>query len=88
MKGESGFTFRPGRVGEGALLHDTAMHSVRAFCSTHYGTYFIETWMAGFDRDIYEPGIAAEKLIVAEDAGATVGFVEWASGRILRLYVT
>lgn len=80
--------YRAARAGEGKTLLEVTMRSARAFCGTHYGTYFIETWLAGFDSSVYEPAIAAGQLTIAERETGPVGFVQWGRGRIERLYVT
>jgi ribosomal protein S18 acetylase RimI-like enzyme len=79
---------RPARHGDdGQSVFDLTWVSVKALAKDHYPPEVIANWMGERTPAFYEKLIANGLLVVAEQGGAIVGFVDAEPGEVTRLFV-
>lgn len=61
--------------------------AVKAMCSGHYTYEQIDIWFTGRSPDMYFSEISAGQIRLASVSGVTVGFVEYATGEVSKLFV-
>lgn len=81
------FTLRSAQPHDADAILATHRDSVSALCHTHYSAQQIAMWLDGRSADSYQPAIAAGQIMLACDAQGVAGFVEFACGEIVKLFV-
>lgn len=87
MQDDNKLTFRPARQGDGQAIFDVTHRSVQGLVRNHYSPAQIAGWMGERTPAYYEDLIRQGKVVVAERAGAVVGFVDAVPGEVTRLFV-
>ena len=80
-------SLRPARPGDGQAAFDVTQTSVRQLAKGHYSAEQIAGWMGGRTADTYEALIAKGLMVVAEQDGRIVGFVDSEPGEVTRLFL-
>ncbi|HEV2503485.1 MAG TPA: GNAT family N-acetyltransferase [Mesorhizobium sp.] len=78
---------RPARAGDGQAVFDVTRASVRELARSHYSESQIAGWMDERTAQTYERLIAAGSMVVAEQDGRIVGFVDAEPGEVTRLFL-
>jgi GNAT superfamily N-acetyltransferase len=84
---EDRIELRPARQGDGQSVFDLTWVSVKSLAKDHYSAELIANWMGERTPAFYEELIAKGLMIVAEQGGAIVGFVDAEPGELTRLFV-
>lgn len=79
--------FRPACEGDGKAVFDITRLSVEALAKDHYSAEQIAGWMGDRTPDYYERLIAGGRMVIAEQDGTLVGFVDAEPGEVTRLFV-
>lgn len=87
MNTETSHSLRPARQGDGHAVFEVTRLSVRALAKHHYSAGQIDGWMGDRTPDYYEALIAKGSMIVAEQHGEIVGFVDAEPGEVTRLFL-
>lgn len=61
--------------------------SVENLCRRYYSSEQISMWMDGRSPATYLEAIAQKRIFIADDSHSLVGFVEYAPGEIVKLFV-
>lgn len=78
---------RPARAGDGQSVFDVTLNSVRKLAREHYSNAQIAAWMGGRTATTYEALIEKGRMVVAEQGGKIVGFVDAVPGEVTRLFL-
>src|SRR5262245_26962370 len=78
---------RPAQQGDGQSVFDLNWASAKCLAKDHYSAEVIAGWMGGRTPAYYEALIAHGRMIVAEQSGVIVGFVEAEPGEVTRLFL-
>lgn len=78
---------RPARRGDGQSAFDVTWLSARGLATSHYSADEIANWMGERNAAYYEELISHGRMIVAEQKGVIVGFVDAEPGELTRLFV-
>nr|WP_280821070.1 GNAT family N-acetyltransferase [Mesorhizobium soli] len=87
MNTEQSFSLRPAHQGDGQAVFDVTRLSVRALAKNHYSSGQIDGWMGNRTTEYYEDLIAMGRMVVAEQNGRIVGFVDTEPGEVTRLFL-
>jgi hypothetical protein len=79
---QADITLRPARAGDGAVVYEVTLSSVRGLQANHYSTDQINIWMSRRTEDWHESLITNGRMVVAERNGKIVGFVQSIPGRL------
>jgi len=83
---DDGIALRPARQGDGQSVFDLTWMSV-TLAKDHYPPDVIASWMGERTPAFYEKLIANGLMVVAEQGGTIVGFVDAEPGEVTRLFV-
>lgn len=78
---------RPACPGDGQAAFDVTQASVRELAKGHYSPQQIAGWMGERTAETYEALIAKGQMVVAEQGGKIVGFVDSEPGEVTRLFL-
>jgi GNAT superfamily N-acetyltransferase len=78
---------RPARQGDGQSVFDLTWVSVKALAKDHYSAEVIADWMGERTPAYYEKLVANGLMVVAEQGGVIVGFVDSEPGELTRLFL-
>ena len=78
---------RPARQGDAQSVFDLTWASVKGLAKDHYSAEVIAGWMGERTPAYYEALIAHGRMIVAEQGGVVVGFVDAEPGEVTRLFL-
>lgn len=87
MNDEKITSLRPAREGDGQAVFDVTRRSVRELANSHYSSEQIAGWMGDRTAVYYEALIAKGLMVVAEQNGEIVGFVDAEPGEVTRLFL-
>ncbi|PSJ59945.1 GNAT family N-acetyltransferase [Pseudaminobacter soli (ex Li et al. 2025)] len=87
MNTEQSFSLRPAHRADGLAVFEVTRFSVRALAKNHYSPEQIDGWMGNRTAEYYEDLIAKGRMVVAEQAGRIVGFVDSEPGEVTRLFL-
>lgn len=80
-------SLRPAAPGDGQAVFDVTRNSVRELAKDHYSAEQIAGWMGERTAETYEALIAKGLLVVVEQEGKIVGFVDSEPGEVTRLFL-
>jgi GNAT superfamily N-acetyltransferase len=78
---------RPAQQGDAQSVFELTWASVKGLAKDHYSAEVIEGWMGDRTPAYYEALIAHGRMIVAEQGGVIVGFVDAEPGEVTRLFL-
>jgi len=78
---------RPARQGDGQALFDLTWVSAKGLANNHYSAEVIANWMGDRTPAYYEDLITNGRMVVADQGGVIVGFVDAEPGEVTRLFV-
>jgi GNAT superfamily N-acetyltransferase len=78
---------RPARGDDGAAVFEVTRRAIGALAKDHYSPEQIDRWMGERTPAFYEAVIAGGCMVVADRAGAVIGFVDAEPGELTRLFV-
>jgi predicted GNAT family N-acyltransferase len=78
---------RPARQGDGQSVFDVTWLSAKGLATSHYSAEEIAGWMGERNAAYYEELISHGRMVVAEENGVIVGFVDAEPGELTRLFV-
>jgi GNAT superfamily N-acetyltransferase len=84
---DDSIVLRPARRGDGESVFDLTWMSVKALAKDHYSAEIIANWMGERSPAFYEELIDNGLMVVAEQDGVLVGFVDAEPGEVTRLFV-
>lgn len=82
-----GITLRPARHGDGRSVFEVTRRSIAALANGCYSEAQLRGWMGERTAVFYEDLIANGRMVVAEQAGHIVGFVDAEPGEVTRLFL-
>lgn len=81
------FLVRAATAADIGPLYELHKRSVYESCRDHYSRAQLEAVMTSRTPEMYLPAIAEDRLLLAQDAAGILGFVEAASGEIVKLFI-
>jgi GNAT superfamily N-acetyltransferase len=81
------FVLRPARQGDGQSVLELTLASVKALAKDYYTAEIIANWMGERNSAYYEKLISNGLMIVTEQDGVVVGFVDAEPGELTRLFI-
>lgn len=81
------FNLRPAQAGDGQAVFEVTRDSVRELAKGSYSAEQIAGWMGERTAETYEKLIAGGRMVVAEQDGRIVGFVDAEPGEVTRLFL-
>ena len=78
---------RPARQGDGQSVLELTWASVKGLAKDHYSAEVIANWMGERSPAYYENLIDRGLMVVAEQSGVIIGFVDSEPGELTRLFI-
>ena len=78
---------RPARQGDGQSVFELTWASVKGLAKNHYSAEVIANWMGERSPAYYENLIDRGLMVVAEQSGIIIGFVDAEPGELTRLFI-